>query len=125
VDARRNVLIVDRSEETRRVLRTALECHGARVLEADGAGSGLELARRHHPDLIILDLEVDPAPDASWPEAFAQHSRDDAASLIVLGTVRRTGCGEFVSKPYHYGPLIRRIEELLAARRSAAAASGV
>ncbi len=116
MDARRNVLIVDRSEETRRVLRTALERHDAQVLEADGACAGLEIARRHHPALIILDLEVDTTPHANWPEQFAQHSRDDAASLIVLGTVRRTGCGEFISKPYHYGPLIRRIEELLAAR---------
>ncbi len=125
MDARRNVLIVDHSEETRRVLRTALERRGAQVLEADAAGAGLEMARRHHPDLIILDLEVDTTPDAKWPEEFARHSCDDAASLIVLGSVRRTGCGEFVSKPYHYGPLIRRIEELLASRRGTAAASGV
>jgi two-component system KDP operon response regulator KdpE len=118
------VLIVDRSEETRQVLRTALERGGARVLEADGAGSGLELARRHHPDLIILDLEVDTTPDANLPEQFAEHSETQAASLIVLGTARRSACGEFVCKPYHYGPLIRRIEELLAARRVAAAEAG-
>jgi DNA-binding response OmpR family regulator len=100
------------------VLRTALERRGACVLEADAAGLGLEMARCHHPDLIILDLEVDTTPDATWPERFERQSRDDAASLIVLGTIRRTGCGEFVSKPYHYGPLIRRIEELLNGSRS-------
>jgi DNA-binding response OmpR family regulator len=115
------VLIVDRSEETREVLRTALERKGAHVLEADGAGSGLVLARQHHPDLIILDLEFDTTPDARLPEEFAAHSRQEDAALIVLGTARRSGCGEFISKPYHYGPLIRKIEELLASRHVAAA----
>jgi CheY-like chemotaxis protein len=121
VDARRSVLIVDRSEETRQVLRTALERRGTQVLEAEAAGSGLELARRHHPDLIILDLEVDTTTDANLPEQFAHHSQTQAASLIVLGTARRSACGEFVAKPYHYGPLIRKIEELLASRSVAAA----
>ena len=113
MDARRSVLIVDHSEETRQVLRTALERRGANVLEAEAARSGLEMARRHHPDLIILDLEVETTPDAKVSEVFAQHTRQDDSSLIVLGTVRTTSHGEFVCKPYHYGPLIRKIEELL------------
>jgi hypothetical protein len=37
--------------------------------------------------------------------------------MILLGRVRKwrgdAPDGEFVAKPYHYGPLIRRIEELL------------
>ena len=41
----------------------------------------------------------------------------DLTPLVVLATARRQAdrlpSGEFVAKPYHYGPLIRRIEELL------------
>jgi CheY-like chemotaxis protein len=118
----RSVLIVDRSEETRGVLRAALERDGTRVWEADAADEGLELARRHHPDLIVLDLEIDTTPDAALPGKFAQHSRSDAASLIVLGTARRhvpqAPHTQFVPKPYHYAPLIRKIEELLAVQRA-------
>ena len=38
--------------------------------------------------------------------------------MILLGKVRRNAAatvprGEFFAKPYHYGPLIRRIEEIL------------
>jgi CheY-like chemotaxis protein len=113
-----SVLIVDSSEETREVLRTALERRGVRILAARCTRQGLELARTHHPDLIVLDLEVEGAAaeprDMSAP--FAAQSRADRAPLIVLGSVRRPGPpadAEFVAKPYHYGPLIRRIEELL------------
>ena len=74
-------------------------------------------ARDHHPDLIVLDLEWT-AAEPETPAPFAVQSRMDRAPLVLLGSVRRptsppaTG-GEFVAKPYHYGPLIRKIEELL------------
>jgi CheY-like chemotaxis protein len=116
----RSVLIVDRSEETRGVLRAALERQGTQVWEAGAAVEGLELARRHHPDLIVLDLELEATPDAALPTRFAQQTKDGASSLIVLGTARRIAPhvphGQFVPKPYHYAPLIRKIEELLELR---------
>jgi DNA-binding response OmpR family regulator len=128
LDDQRSVLIVDPSEETREVLRTALERRGVRIFSACRAKQGLELARNHHPDLIVLDLELDfdgeqiGQANASNPEnrcnPFAEQSRADQTPLVMLGTVRRgmdrLPEGEFVAKPYHYGPLIRRIEELLA-----------
>lgn len=115
----KSVLIVDRSEETREVLATVLGRRGLRTLSAAGAPQGLRLAREHHPDLIVLDLElVDGAgEDQGLSAGFADQSRSDRAPLVLLGTARRSGPplseGEFVSKPYHYAPLIRKIEELL------------
>ncbi len=119
----RSVLIVDRSEETREVLSTALERHGVRTFSAGRAQHGLELARQLHPDLIVLDLELDDELDGSTGEAiapFAQESAVQETPMVLLGSVRRSAArlpgGEFVRKPYHYGPLIRRIEELLGNR---------
>jgi ActR/RegA family two-component response regulator len=116
------VLIVDASEETREVLQTALERRGLRILSADRARRGLELARRHHPDLIVLDLEIEDAGGGGEnPSApFIAHSRSDRAGLVLLGSLRRGSPpveGQFVAKPYHYGSLIRKIEELLVERR--------
>ena len=56
LNRQRSVLIVDRSEETREVLQTVLERRGERTLAASRAVKGLELARRHRPDLVVLDL---------------------------------------------------------------------
>jgi len=112
-----SVLIVDDSEETREVLQTALRRRGVKTFSASRAGRGLELARRHHPDLIVLDLELAPETDADLSAPFAEQSRADHTRLVMLGSVCRPGealpQGEFVRKPYHYGPLIRRIEQLL------------
>ena len=114
-----SVLIVDRSEETREVLATVLGRRGVRTLSAAGGPQGLRLARDHHPDLIVLDLELFEVAggDEGLSAEFAEQSRSDRAPLVLLGTARRSSPplseGEFVSKPYHYAPLIRKIEELL------------
>ncbi len=57
-DSRPSVLIVDRSKDSREVLRTVLEKRGVRTWEAAEARRGVELARQHHPQVIVLDLEA-------------------------------------------------------------------
>jgi len=87
------------------------------IFEASGAQHGLQLARKHHPGVIVLDLEADGPADDGVLEGFDDESRQNNASIVLLGTVRRNGAGvpagQFVSKPYHYGPLVRKIEKLL------------
>jgi CheY-like chemotaxis protein len=123
----RSVLVVDPLEETHEVLRTALEPRGVRILAASQPRHGLALARRHRPDLIVLDLECQ-AETAADGDAAAAESLTREAPLVMLGSARRRPAhlpaGQFISKPYHYAPLIRKIEELLAAGRQRAAAAG-
>ena len=121
---RRTVLIVDSSEETREVLRTALARPATRVLEASRAEQGLELARQHHPDVIVLDLEISEEATESLAADFNAQAQAHPASLVLLGSARRVRktCpgGQFVNKPYHYAPLIRKIEALLEGAAKAA-----
>lgn len=112
-----SVLIVDPCDESREILRTALERKGLRIHATGVREQGIALARQYRPRLIVLDLEV--AKDASegLRDPTSEPSAQTPPSIVVLGTCRRTRqtmpSGEFVSKPYHYGPLVRRIEELL------------
>lgn len=113
---RRVVLVVDRSGETREVLQTALQRRGVATLAAAEPRRGVQLAAEHRPAVIVLDLDGDDVQ----PEWFApQYPSPDGrpTHMILLGSVRRGRCtaaaGDFFAKPYHYGPLIRKIEELL------------
>jgi CheY-like chemotaxis protein len=127
LDSPQSVLIVDRSEETREVLRTALERRGVRTFTTGRGRQGLELARQYHPDLIVLDIEAESADRKDFAGALVQQSQQDHTRLVVLGSIRRPRPGlageEFVAKPYHYGPLIRKIGELLGAPRQPLARS--
>ena len=117
LDHKPSVLIVDRSEETREVLQTALNRRGVRTYTAKHASEGVELGRRHCPNLIVLDLEIDDINLEHAKEPFWADLGDNNIPIILLGNLRRNQPhipgSEFVSKPYLYGPLIRRIEEIL------------
>jgi DNA-binding response OmpR family regulator len=120
LENRCRVLIVDAADESRDVLQTALERRGVKTLATSQARQGLAMALEHHPELIVLDLEVDSGSPDDIATEFAQQTSTDQASLVLLGTVGRRQSiprGESVSKPYHYAPLIRKIEAILAARR--------
>jgi CheY-like chemotaxis protein len=110
------VLVVDRSAETREVLRTALARRGAEVIEATRADEALALARKHQPSVIVLDLELAEAASEDVRTALGDPN-STAAPVVLLGTARRIKkdfpSGQFVAKPYDYGPLVRKIERLL------------
>jgi DNA-binding response OmpR family regulator len=111
------VLIVDRSSDVRDVLRTVLELRGVQILEATGAHQGLQMARQFHPSLIVLDLESESAEQESVQDQYAVQSQASNAPLVILGNLDRWRQqmpeDRMVAKPYHYGPLVRKIEQLL------------
>jgi len=117
VSGQRRVLIVDPSEETREVLQTVLERHGVTIMSAERLQGGLTLARQCQPDLIVLDIESVNAQNEHIVTSLTGPSEADHPRLLILGTFRHQGesfpSGEFISKPYQYGALIRKIEEII------------
>ena len=112
----KQVLIVDQSDDSRDVIRTVLERRGVGVHEAPGARPGLEILRQCHPDVVVLDLEADAADDDQVRAAYELEVAQGHAEIVILGNMRRSSepiAKHLVSKPYHYGPLIRKIEQLI------------
>jgi CheY-like chemotaxis protein len=109
------VLIVDESQDSRDVFRTVLERKGVRILEAPEAQSGLQILKDLHPDVVVLDLESCAADHIAVQDAFGAEVQSTNASLVVLGNLRADDSlgSHVVHKPYHYGPLIRKIEQLV------------
>jgi CheY-like chemotaxis protein len=122
-----SVLIVDAGEETREVLGTVLQRRGMETLWAGEPEEALQLAQTQQPDVIILDLQVEGTSADQLCRPFAQKMQESQTPLVVLGSVRRADRmfrGEFFPKPYHYAPLIRKIEELVQGKSEAGRPSG-
>jgi CheY-like chemotaxis protein len=113
------VLIVDASPESREVLRLLLERRGVRTLEADRTQDAIRLAGQFRPDLIVLDAESDPSSSGNTAKDLRQAAGRGGTPIVILGKFRQVrgleAGDEFVAKPYHYGPLIRKIDGLLGA----------
>lgn len=111
------VLIVDRSPENREVLRTILRRDGVQTIEAGTGEIGLNLAQRWHPQVLVLDSDTIDLNDPAVCEGFDDEARQENSAVVLLGRIQDQGSqlsmSEVLVKPYHYGPLIRKIEELL------------
>jgi len=87
------------------------------ILEARQADQGLEILRTRHPNVVVVDLEDDRSEADKVQAAFENESREQDVSLVLLGRVARSEARDsdhrMIDKPYHYGPLIRTIEQLL------------
>jgi two-component system cell cycle response regulator DivK len=54
----KRVLVIEDTAENMRLFRAVLKLEGVEILEADSAQKGIELARTHHPDLILMDIQM-------------------------------------------------------------------
>jgi len=88
------ILVVDDDEESRVMLRTALELAGARVSEADGARRAVEVAGLTPCDVVITDITMGHTRrDGLW---LLDRFRASAA-LTKIPVVAVTGCRELRS----------------------------
>lgn len=112
------VLIIDRSEDSRQVLKTALERRGFQTMESLTARDGLKMVRMHHPELVVLDLESIPVNAPAVGVQFDLEAEPSQTPIVILGNLRKDEAlpphCSVVRKPYHYGPLIRKIEQMVA-----------
>lgn len=113
------VLIVDESADSREVLSMLLQRHGATTLEARRPQQAIELTDDEHVDLIVFDAESDRTDAGHGIDDLKAAASRKGTPIVILGTVRNAKkqppSGQFVPKPYHYGQLIHKIEDLLAA----------
>ena len=87
---------------------------------------GWIMVRRHRPTVIVLDEDSGAGWSGQLTAQYDEQSQRHHTPLLVLGTARRRHrlpTGDFVAKPYHYGPLVRKIELLLAQAQQAFARS--
>ena len=118
---KKTVLVVEDNERNRKLLRTILRHRGFEVVECDDGEPALELAARHAPSLILMDIEL---PKVSGIEALRRLRADarTAAIPVVAVTASVTsserervvaaGFSGYISKPIDveaFGAMIDRL----------------
>jgi len=116
------VLVIDDEAPIRLLCRVNLEAERMEVLEAADGSKGIELAREHRPDVVLLDVMMpgldgwhvaeellDDERTASIPIVFltARAELRDRARGIDLGGV------DYVTKPFNPLDLAALVRDLL------------
>jgi two-component system, OmpR family, KDP operon response regulator KdpE len=113
------VLVIDDEVQIRRLLATALESNGYRVIQAGDGSEGLTLAARHQPEMIILDLGL---PDMEGIAFLKQVREWTQVPVVVLSvqngatdkiTALDSGADDYVTKPFNTGELLARLRAAL------------
>lgn len=100
------ILIVEDSWVTRRIIVGILKADGHELLEAGGGKEGLEMAEKHMPDCILLDLLMPEMDGFDVLEALGE--KDLKIPVIVLtANIQKTarekclqlGAFAFTNKP--------------------------
>ncbi len=116
------VLYVEDNDDNRILVRRILEAEGYHVLEATSAQEGLTLAREHHPDLILVDINM-PEVDGLTMTAHLKSDPDLAQVPVVAitanvmkGDRERTlaaGCDGYIQKPIDVDLLPQQVARFL------------
>jgi DNA-binding response OmpR family regulator len=123
-ERRDQVLVVEDDPQVRDVVRRYLEREGLAVQVSGNGTEGLELARRGHPDLVVLDVML---PGLSGLEVCRILREVDGSDVpIVMLTALddtddriaglESGADDYVGKPFSAKELTLRIQSVL--RRS-------
>ena len=118
------VLVIDDEPQIVRALRINLRVRQYEVHAAGTASEALELAARHPPDLVILDLGL---PDLDGVEVIhGLRGWTDAPIIVLSGRADSTdkvealdaGADDYVTKPFAMDELLARMRAVT--RRAAA-----
>jgi class 3 adenylate cyclase len=116
------ILIVDDIETNRDILVTRLHVHGYDLIQAADGEEALEAAKKHMPDLILLDVMM---PKMDGIEVTRRIKADASMAFmpIILVTAKAdtkdvvagldAGADEYLTKPIDQTSLVARVKSVL------------
>ena len=120
--ATKTVLIVEDNELNMKLFHDLLDAHGYHILQTKDGMEALDIAREHHPDLILMDIQL---PVLDGYEASRRIKADPALHDIPIIAVtsyalsgdeekaRAAGCDGYVAKPFSPRQLLQKVREVL------------
>lgn len=118
----KRVLIVEDNELNMKLFRDLLEAHGYTTVQTRDGRDALQLARDHHPDLILMDIQL---PEISGLEVTRWIKEDEALRAIPVIAVtafamkgdeekiREGGCEEYLAKPISVTKFLEAVRRFL------------
>lgn len=113
------ILVVEDESRIARLARDYLEAAGYRVLMAADGPTGLAMARRERPDLVVLDLMLPGMDGLDVCKAIRKESEmpiimltarvEEADRLIGL----ELGADDYITKPFSPRELVARVRTVL------------
>ena len=118
----KTVLIVEDNDLNMKLFHDLLDAHGYATLQTKDGMEALELARKHRPDLILMDIQL---PEVSGLEVTKWIKEDDTLRSIPVvaitafamkgdeDRIREGGCEAYIAKPISVAGFIATVKQFL------------
>src|SRR4030095_361651 len=122
----KKVMIVEDNELNMKLFRDLIEASGYETVRTRNGLEALDLARAHHPDLILMDIQL---PEVSGLEVTKWLKEDDELRKIPVIAVtafamkgdeeriREGGCEAYISKPISVSTFLDTIRQFIGEAR--------
>jgi DNA-binding response OmpR family regulator len=119
---RPTILIAEDSEDLRDFLKTFLEGHGYRVVEACGGLEAVAAFMRERPDLVLMDLGLPGTDGLTAVRKIREHQPAAETPILIISAYDRVeyrteaveaGCGGYLIKPVDPNQLLKTVRLLL------------
>jgi CheY-like chemotaxis protein len=120
---KRTVLYIEDNSTIRQLLRYIIDLRpGFTLLEAENGAQGLEMARIHRPDLILLDIHL---PDMNGFKVFEHLQKNPGTAKIPVVAMSgsaapsdiekglRAGFKQFLSKPINIKEFLGTLDSIV------------
>ena len=117
----KTVLVVEDNDLNMKLFHDVLEARGYNVLQAKDGMEGWRIARKHRPDLIIMDIQL---PDVSGLEVTKWLKDDETLKSIPVIAITafamagdkekilEGGCDDYLVKPISISNFLQTVERL-------------
>jgi DNA-binding response OmpR family regulator len=123
------ILCIEDEQEMIDLIRLILSRRGFEIRGANGGKEGLEIIRKDHPDLVLLDLMM---PEMDGWEVYQQMKADEATKDIpvivvtakaqsidkVLG-LHIAKVDDYIAKPFSPQELLNSVDKVLGLKQNA------
>jgi two-component system cell cycle response regulator DivK len=118
----KRILVIEDTEDNRRILRDLLTRAGFELIEAADGESGVAMATTHRPDLILMDIQL-PVFDGYEATRRIRANPDTRAIPIIAVTsyalsgdeskALAAGCDGYVAKPFSPRKILALVQQFL------------
>ncbi|MEM6648957.1 MAG: response regulator [Pseudomonadota bacterium] len=118
----KTVLIVEDNELNMKLFHDLLDVQGYNILQADNGNDAFDLAKAHHPDLILMDIQL---PEKSGLDVTREIKADpQIADIPVIAVtafamksdearIREGGCEDYLAKPISVPVFLDKVKRYL------------
>ncbi len=118
----KTVLVVEDNDLNMKLFHDLLEAHGYNILQTKDGMEAMRLAREHHPDLILMDIQL---PEVSGLEVTKWLKEDETLKSIPVVAItafamkgdeekiRKGGCEGYIAKPISVTSFLETVARLV------------